>query len=135
MKGAEPVALMFGWDTFHGGVWKGTSGPPESLACHAAIGAAIFASRPHQTTAPGQEMFMAFAGVALPHPGQTLLLSMQIMAIESAAAAGYIDTFGYAVHAKTIEQSQSSPDKAGFRNVWRVSYSDIEVTDQAVQEE
>jgi len=135
MKGAEPVALMFGWDTFHGGVWKGTSGPPEALACHAAIGTAIFASRPHQITAPGLEMFMAFAGVALPHPGQTLLLSMQIMALFSAAAAGYVDSFGFAVHAKTIEQSQSNPGEVGFRNVWRLSYCDIEVADETVQEE
>lgn len=135
LKGTEPVALMFGWDTFDGGVWKGTDGPPESLACHAAIGAALFASRPHPPTVRGQEIFMAFTGVALPHPGQTLLLSMQVMALLSAEAAGYIDMFGYAVHAKTIEQSKNSPDEPGMRTVWQVSYRDIEVTDQAVQEE
>lgn len=78
---------------------------------------------------------MAFTGVALPHPGQTLLLSMQLMSILSAAAAGYTDLFGYAVHAKTIEQSQSNPDEDGFRNAWRFYYSDIEATDPAVQEE
>jgi len=134
LKGDEPVALMFGWDTFDGGVWKGTSGPPESLVCHAAIGAAIFASKP-ATAMPGQEMFMAFTGVALPHPGQILLHAMQIMAIFSASGAGYINTFGYAVHTKTIEQAQSTPDDPENRSNWRISYRDIEVTDQALHEE
>lgn len=135
LKGAEPVALMFGWDSFHGGVWNGTSGPPESLASHAAIGQAIFASRPQETTMPGQEMFVAFAGVALPHPGPILLHSMQIMSMLSSSAAGYLRSFGYAVHPKTIEQSESQPEEPGLRQVWRVSYSDIEVADQAVREE
>jgi len=134
LKGVEPVALMFGWDLVQGGVWKDTSGPPQSLACHSAIGAAVFASKP-VTTLPGQDMFMAFAGVALPHPGQILLHAMQIMAIFSAAAAGYSNTFAYAVHAKTIEQTQSVPDEPGVRHTWRISYSNIKVTDQAVREE
>jgi hypothetical protein len=135
LKGDEPVALMFGWDSFHGGVWKGTSGPPESLVCHATIGAAIFESKPCETTMPGQEMFVAFGGVALPHPGQLLMSSMQVMSVLSAAAAGYISSFGYSVHPKTIEQSQSIPEEPGVRQVWRVTYSDIEVADVAVQEE
>jgi len=134
LKGVEPVGLLFGWDIFYGGVWKDTSGPPDSLACHSAIGAAIFASKP-VTTLPGQDMFMAFMGVALPHPGAILSHAMQIMAIFSAAAAGYANTFAYAVHAKTIEQSQSVVDEPGVRNTWRISYSDIEVTDQTVREE
>lgn len=134
LKGVEPVALMFGWDTFYGGVWKDASGPPDSLACHAAIGAGIFASKP-VTALPGQEMFMAFAGVALPHPGQILLHAMQIMGIFGAAAAGYSNCFGYAVHAKTIEQALSTPDEPGVRHSWRISYSDIEATDPAVREE
>jgi hypothetical protein len=135
LKGVEPVALMFGWDVFHGGVWKGTSGPPESLVCHAAIGAAIFASKPHATTMPGQDMFMAFTGVALPHPGLVLMHAMKIMSAFSASAAGYTNFFGYAVHAKTIEEAQALPDEPGVRRSWNVSYRDIEVSDQAVREE
>lgn len=135
LKGAEPVALMFGWDSFNGGVWKDTSGPPESLVCHATIGAAIFASKPCKATRPGHEVFLAFSGVALPHPGPVLLHSMQITALLCASAAGYVNSFGYAVHPKTIEQSQSLPAEPGVRQVWRVSYSDIEVEDQAVREE
>jgi hypothetical protein len=135
LKGDEPVALMFSWDSFHGGVWKGASGPPESLLCHAAIGMAIFASKPCEVTLPGQEMFMAFGGVALPHPGPILLHSMQIMAILSASAAGYINSFGYSVHPKTIEQSQSIPAEPGVRQVWSVTYSDIEVADVTIHEE
>jgi len=134
LQGDEPVALTLGWDVYHGGVWKGTSGPPDSLACHAAIGAAMFASKPDETTKPGQDLFLAFAGVARPHPGQILLNAMQIMNCFSASAAGYTNLFGYATHAKTIENSQSIPDEPG-RYTWRVSYSDIDVTDQAVREE
>jgi len=134
LKDDEPVALMFGWDTFDGGVWKGTSGPPESLVCHAAIGTAIFASKP-PTAVPGQDMFMAFTGVALPHPGQILLHAMQIMAVFSASAAGFTNTFGYAVHTKTIEQAQSIPDDPQTRFNWRISYCDIEVADQALHSE
>jgi len=133
LKEAEPVALYFGWDSFNGGVWEGTS-PPESLASHAAIGAAMFTSRPYEITSPGQEMFMAYAGVAVPHPGPILSKSMQIMAFLSAAAAKYNHSFLYCVHAKTIEQSQNSVrDPEG--HLWHVSYSDIEVSDQAVREE
>jgi hypothetical protein len=134
LKGDEPVALMFGWDTFDGGVWKDTSGPPESLACHAAIGTAVFESKP-ATLMPGQDIFMAFTGVALPHPGQILLHAMQIMSVFSASAAGYANTFGYAVHAKTIEQAQSAPDDPDTRYNWRINYCDIEVADQALHEE
>jgi hypothetical protein len=135
LKGVEPVALQFGWDVFDGGVWKGTSGPPESLACHAAIGAAIFASVPHEAV-PGRDMFLAFVGVAPPHPGTVLMHAMQIMSVFSSQAAGYTTLFGYAVHAKTIEQSQAYTDNAcGTRNVWRVSYRDIEVEDEKVREE
>jgi len=134
LKGDEPVAMTVGWDVYHGGVWKGTSGPPDSLVCHAAIGAAMFASKPHETTMPGQDLFLAFAGVARPHPGQLLLTAMMTMNCLSASAAGCTNLFGYATHAKTIEQSQSRPDEPG-RCTWRVSYSDIEVTDQAVREE
>lgn len=135
LKGAEPVALMFGWDSFHGGVWEGTSGPPESLVCHATIGAAIFGSKPCKATRPGQEVFLAFSGVALPHPGPPLLHSMQITSLLTASVAGFVSSFGYAVHPKTIEQAQSSPAETGVRQVWRVSYSDIEVEDPAVREE
>jgi hypothetical protein len=84
---------------------------------------------------PGQEMFLAFAGVALPHPGPILLHSMQIMSMLCASAAGYINSFGYAVHPKTIEQAQSHPEEPEVRLTWRVFYSDIEVSDQAVYEE
>jgi len=134
LKGDEPVALTCGWDVYHGGVWEGTSAPPDSLACHAAIGSAMFASKPHETTMPGQDLFLAFAGVARPHPGPLLLSAMQIMNCLTASAAGYSNLFGYATHAKTIEHSQSVADEPG-RQTWRVSYKDIEVADEAVREE
>jgi len=136
LKGAEPVALMLAWDSADGGVWKGTDGPPESLRCHAAIGAAVFESRPQEVTQPGQQLFMSFAGVALPHPGQTLLMSMQIVAVLGAIAAGYTDSFGYATHPKTIEQANNAgPAQPGIRTTWGITYSDIEVTDEEVQKE
>jgi len=85
---------------------------------------------------PGQDMFLAFTGVALPHPGQALMHAMQIMACFSSSAAGYTNMFGYAVHAKTIDQSQAYKENTcGARHTWRISYSDIEVTDPIVYEE
>lgn len=135
LKGSEPVAVFFGWDIAEGGVWKDTSGPPESLTCHAAIGAAIFASMSGQVTVPGKQMFFAFSGVALPHPGHKLLLPMEIVAFLGAIGAGYSASFAYAVHPKTIEQIQAWPAEHGVRDVWRFTYGDIEVEDQALQEE
>jgi len=133
--GVEPVALQFGWDIFDGGVWKGTSGPPEGMAGHAAIGQAIFASMPHESV-QGEDMFLAFVGVAPPHPGKVLMHAMQVMAVLTSSDAGFTRLFGYAVHAKTIEQSQAYNDNdCGTRSVWRVNYGDIKIADKKVQEE
>jgi len=133
--GVEPVALQFGWDIFDGGVWKGTSGPPEGMACHAAIGQHIFASLPHESV-QGEDMFMAFFGVAPPHPGKVLMHAMQVMAVLTSSDAGFTRLLGYAVHASTIEQQQAYTDNdCGTRSVWRVNYADIKVADEKTQEE
>jgi hypothetical protein len=136
LKGDEPVAMTVGWDMVDGGAWKGTSGPPQSLACHAAIGEAMFASMPHKTTTPGEDVFLAFTGVAVPHPGMYLMYAMQVMIVLTVSGAGYSNLFGYAVHAKTIGQANVyEPNPKGTRHGWRVKFSDIEVADQEVREE
>lgn len=135
IKGGEPVAITFGWDLVDGGAWKGTSGPPKSLACHAATGEAMFASMPH-VSMPGQDAFLAFTGVAPPHPGLLLMHSMQVMACLGSAAAGYNAMFGFAVHAATIKQAAAYvPNDKGNRVGWFMKYSDIETTDPEVREE
>jgi hypothetical protein len=133
--GVEPVALQFGWDIFDGGVWKGTSGPPEGMACHAAIGEAMFASMPHVST-QGEDMFLAFVGVAPPHPGKVLMHAMQVMAVLTSDNAGYTRLFGFAVHAKTLEQSAAYNDNdCGTRRIWNVNYADVKVDDETVRQE
>lgn len=133
--GTEPVALFFGWDAIYGPAWEGTAGPPEALFSHAAIGDAAWAPvLPLQSALPGKMLFMAFSGVALPHPG-SLLLVMEIVSMLASWGAGYDKCFGYAVHPKTIEQTESLAPEPGFRQVWRIKYSDIEVADPAVREE
>lgn len=134
LLGTEPVALLFAWDTADGGVWKDIP-PPESLHCHAAIGAAVFGSRPQTQTQPKEQIFMAFSGVTLPHPGHALLLPMEFFVIDAAKSAGFKNTFGYGVHPKTIAQVKGWPGEPGFREQWDFSYSGIKSEDPMVREE
>lgn len=130
LKGTEPVALFLAWDFAEGGIWKGTDGPPASLHCHAAIGAAAFASMP-LSTLPGSSLFFAFTGVALPHPGE-LWTTMRVVALLAASDAGYRQICRYAVHPKTMQVVQAVPNKREF---WRLTYNEIETADDAVREE
>merc|ERR1712137_975660 len=84
------------------------------------------------TASAGQVIFTAFGGVALPHPG-ALLMSMSVFAMLAGAAAGYRQSFGYAVHPKTIEMAQSRGQERGYRDMWRLTYADIVVSDETVR--
>jgi len=134
LHGTEPVALLFGWDTTDGGVWKDIS-PPESLRCNAAIRSSVFGSRPKTQMQANEQIFLAWSGVALPHPGHALLLPMEFFLLDVANRAGFKNIFGYADHPKTIEQISAWPAEPGLRDLWEFTYSDIQGEDAAFREE
>lgn len=139
----EPVALMLGWDCADGGVWKGTDGPPPSLAAHAAVAQACWSSWPQPFSVPVQKnqvWFGAFGGVTMPHSGQLFNL-MALLNFSAVVASGFRHSFGYTVH-PTLLASQALAEEQGhsmpadeMNKRWPIIYRDIEHPDHSVRAE
>merc|ERR1711907_433893 len=61
------------------------------------------------------------------------MISMSAFGNLAAAGAGYRKSFGYSVHPKTIQMAQARGQERGSRDLWRLTYTDITVTDESLR--
>merc|ERR1711907_461553 len=61
------------------------------------------------------------------------MISMSAFGNLAAAGAGYRKSFGYSVHPKTIQMAQARGQERGSRDLWRLAYTDITVTDESLR--